>query len=125
MHFEIRTLFPLQKKKCVRQLQFVYVSIEQGIMTPGMSYTIAKWAPPQERGIFVFASMGGKVQSNLCQFHRREQNILNNFLFRHIGYRGNMASSRIFNDTFRVELCLLRASNNGVDCGDFVVLLDL
>lgn len=33
----------------------------QGIMYPGLQCTIAKWSPPQEKGKFVFATIGGTL----------------------------------------------------------------
>lgn len=35
--------------------------ILQGIMYPGLHCTIAKWSPPQEKGKFVFATIGGTL----------------------------------------------------------------
>lgn len=51
----------LKKRLELNHNECYNVLIFQGIMIPGLHSTIAKWAPPQEKGKFVFTSIGGTL----------------------------------------------------------------
>lgn len=82
-------------------------------MCPGLQYTIAKWSPPQEKGRFVFATIGIWFLSCTCWWCRIIYYIaFQSFCRWNAWHRAHVAICGLLDDKIRMGVHILYPRNN-------------